>query len=100
MTKRELVKQRRLKEKPIVKMCKSYLVFNINKGSMGIGPNGVILCTVGSSYSTQWYQTLEGAQARADELARAGTCGVIFESKEFRQIQPVPVVVERVSCCD
>lgn len=82
-----------------MKICKQWLVLNLAKSALnnGKGTNGL---TIGNAYSAFWYPTLEGAQTKADELARGGTIGLIYESKEFRQIQPAPVQVERVECCD
>lgn len=82
-----------------MKMCKSYVVINLSKSSGCDFATGVLKLTPGTGYSLNWYPTLEAAQAKADEFARSGNIGLIFESKEFRQIQPVPVVVERTECC-
>ncbi len=89
------------KEKRIVKLCKSYVVFNVSKcvikADGSLDTKNVVN---GNAYSMNYHTTLESAQTAADNLARGGTVGIIFEAKEFRQIQPAPVVVERVSCCD
>lgn len=81
-----------------MKMCRQWIVLNLAKTvlSNGKGTQGLV---AGNAYSTYWYPTLEAAQTKADELARNGSIGLIFESKEFRQIQPAPVQVERVECC-
>ena len=82
-------------------MCKTWLVFGYNgKGHYSPTTGKVGGLTEAGNYPTFFYTTLAAAQAKADEIARGGNFGIIYESKEFRQIQPVPIVVERVECCD
>lgn len=54
----------------------------------------------GTGYTLFFFDTFAAAQLKADEFARNGSMGVIYESKEFRWVQPAPVVVEEVECCD
>lgn len=82
-------------------MCKTYFVLNyVSRSSYNPSTGKVGRLTNGGSYSIVWYDNLASAQAKADEYARAGNFGIIYESKEFRQIQPVPVIIERTECCD
>ena len=82
-------------------MCKTYLVLNCSKANYqpAVG-NGVPFTNPFIFYSAAWFDTLAAAQAKADEFARAGNIGIIFEAKEFRQVQPAPVIVERTECCE
>ena len=82
-------------------MCKTYVVlsyawkgnYNPTTGKMG-GMSNV------TGYTLLFFDTFAAAQLKADEFARNGSMGVIYESKEFRWVQPAPVVVEEVECCD
>ena len=82
-------------------MCKTWVVFGYaDKGNYNADTGKLGGLTNGTQYSIYYFDTLALAQAKADEVARGGLFGIIYESKEFRQIQPTPVVVERTECCD
>ena len=82
-------------------MCKTWVVMNyVGKNNYNSTTGKVGGLTEVGQYTVTFHSTLAGAQAKADEIARSGHFGIIYESKEFRQIQPVLIVVERVECCD
>ena len=82
-------------------MCKTWLVFTVNKGIYKESSRKLSSAiTNGTGYTAYYFDTFAGAQAKADEQARAGHTAIIYESKEFRQVQPAPIVVERTECCD
>ena len=78
-------------------MNRAYLVWNISKTSVDsekgllIGPGQL---TEGAGYNNlMLYSTLDAAIKKAEEYARAGHAGVIFEVLEAHVIKPTPVEV-------
>lgn len=83
-------------------MCKTYLVLSYNpKGGNYNEVKGTLEGMAnGNVYSTSFFHTYSDAVAKATEIARSGYLGIIYESKEFHQTKPVPIVVEGTTCCD
>lgn len=82
-------------------MKTAFLVFNVTKTAVDedkgllFGPGHL---TNGGTYGNiALYQDLEAAQKNADNLARSGTAGVVFEMVEARIVKPTPVKVITVS---
>jgi hypothetical protein len=78
-------------------MNRAYLVWNVAKTTVDpqkgllIGPGQL---TEGGMYSSMFlYGTLDAAIKKAEEFARGGTAGVIFEVLEAHVIKPTPVEV-------
>jgi hypothetical protein len=78
-------------------MNRAYLVWNVSKTAVDpekgllIGPGHL---TEGGSYSSiLLYSTLDAAIKKAEEFARGGSAGVIFEVLEAHIIKPVPIEV-------
>lgn len=80
-------------------MEKSYIVFICNKSILD-NPEGNKDLIEAYNYSSFWFKTLTAARKKANEFARSGTVSIIYESIEFRQIQPVPIVVEIIAIDD
>ena len=79
-------------------MCKTYLVLACLKGWYNSYTTKLTGPTSGNTYSATFYDDLSQAQNKADEHARAGNIGIVYEAREFRHIKPVPVVVEYTEC--
>jgi hypothetical protein len=82
-------------------MNRAYLVWNVSK-SVVDAEKGLLIgaghLTDGGTYSSlMLYSTLNAAIKKAEEYARAGTAGVIFEVLEAHLIKPVPVEVISLS---
>ena len=73
----------------------SYLVFNVSKAALKT--DGTLNFTPGTVYNATFYKDREGAASGAAVCARSGNIGIVYEAKEFHQVEPAPVEVRKIS---